>query len=298
MKIKLYNKVWERGISWKSFICIIGTILLCGFSTFQGSFPEVNEISLYAWLHYSREELLLMGEQASAYFMMVNFRDMEWFIVFLPLLAAFPTVSDFAEQWFSGYYYPSISRKTRKYYTTKWVFRAALQGFACVVCGILIYFVLVYCKFPHYEEFNLDAESSIIAMSYGTTALKRFATLFLMVFHTGLLAAIFAMSAVLLTVLCKDSFFAVSSLVLMEYFSAKLYAGYEGGLIERYYMQEQEVPVFNRILRFVFPSNHLYYDQSFSREYGIGYWFYLMFAAILIAGIWLWLYRKIRKRNE
>lgn len=297
MKIKIYNKVWESGISWKFFICIIGIILLCGFGTFQGSFPEVNEISLYAWLHYSREELLLMGEQASAYFMMVNFRDMEWFIVFLPLLAAFPTVTDFAEQWFSGYYYFSISRKTQKMYATKWMLRAALHGFTCVVCGILIYFILVYFKFPLYGEFNLDADSSIIAMAYGTTALKRFVTLFLMVFHTGLLAAIFAMSAVLFTVLYKDSFFAVSSLVLMEYFSAKLYAGYEEGLIKRYYMQEQEVPMFNKILRFVFPSNHLYYDQSFSREYSIGYGVYLIFAVALIVGIWLWFYRKIKRRN-
>ncbi|MEY8237157.1 hypothetical protein AALA36_15775 [Lachnospiraceae bacterium 66-29] len=297
MKLKIYNKLLVNRISWKFLICVLGTILLCGFSTFQGSFPEVNEISFYAWLHYSREELLLMGEQASAFYVMVTFRDMEWFIVFLPLLAAFSTATDFAGQWFSGYYYSSISRKTRKKYAVEWMLRAALQGASCIICGILIYFMLAYCKFPHYGEFGVDADSSIIAMTYGATALKRFVTLFLMVFHTGLLAAIFAMSSVLLTILCKDSFFAVSSLVLMEYFSSKLYAGYEEGLIKQYYMQGQEVPMFNSILRFFFPSNHLYYDQSFSIEYGIGYWFYLIFAGLLIVGIWLWFYKCSREHG-
>lgn len=295
--MKVYEKVWRNCISWKFVLCVLGTVLLCGFSTFLGSYPLVNETSLYAWLHYSREELLLMGENASAYSVMITFEGMEWFAVLLPLLAAFPTVTDFTGQWFGGYYYPSISRKTRRKYAAEWMLKAALQGFACIVSGILIYFILAYFKFPHYGEFGLDADSSLIAMAYGTTAAKRLATLLFKVFHVGLIAAVLSMSSVLLTVLCKDGFFAVSSLTLMEYFSHKLYMGYEGWLIERYYYQEQEVPLSYRIGRFFFPSNHLYYDQGFTSEYGISYWFYLIFVGLLIAGIGIWFFKMVKGRN-
>lgn len=295
--MKIFNHIYGKRVPWKFAACLLGTVLLCGFGRFVGSAPEVEEISFYAWIRYSREELLLMGEEASAYSVMASFRDMEWFIVFLPLLAAFSTVTDFAEQWFSGYYYPSISRKTRRRYAAEWMLRAAFRGFACIVAGILVYFLLVYCKFPRYEEFGLDTDASMIAMAYGKTEAQRFLTLVFKVFHTGLLAAVFAMGSVALTVFWKDSFFAVSGLVLVEYFSKKLYGAYEGSLIVRYYSQGQEVPTIGRIFRFFFPSNHLYYDQSFAFEYGVGYWLYLVFTGVGIAGIWIWFYRMVKRRD-
>ncbi len=290
-------RAWGHPISWRVALCVLGTALLCGCSTFLGSFPEKNELTLYAWLHYSREELFLMGEQASAYFVMVTFQNMEWFAAFLPLLSAFLVVADFSGQWFGGYYYFSISRKSRKKYAAEWMVRAGLQSFFCIVCGILVYFLLVSCKFPHYGEFHISADSSIVAMGYGATAGKRFATLFLKVFHIGLLAAVSGMASVALTVLCKDGFFSISSLVLVEYFSKKLYETYEGGLIARFYNQGQEVPMPYKAIRFLFPSNHLYYDQSFSNEYGIGYWLYLVFLALLAAGIWEWFYWMVKRRD-
>lgn len=297
MKIKKCDKIWKVRVPWKFLICVLGTLLLCGFSRFYGNAGSTEEVSLYAWLHYSREELLLMGEQASAYFVMISFSDMEWFMVLLPLLAAFPTVTDFAEQWFGGYYYPSISRKTRKRYAAEWMLRAALRGFFCIVTGIFIYFILVYCKFPHYGEFGVDANSSMIAMAYGANAGKRLAVLLIKVLHTGLLAAVLAMCAVLLVALCKDGFFAISSLVLTEYFSKKLHSAYEGELIVRYFNRGKEEPMLCKIIRFFFPSNHLYYDQTFYVEYGIGYWLYLIFIGLLIAGIFLWFYRLVKRRN-
>ena len=298
MNIKKNNEGWTMHIPWKYLFCVLGTVLLCGFSGFQGNHLGTDEVSLYAWLHYSRQELLQMGELASDYFVMSCFTGMQWFVVILPVLAALPAVSDFAEQWFGGYYYSAISRTTRRKYAAKWMLKAAWQGFACVVAGILIYFILVYLKFPHYGEFGLEADNSMIAMAYGATAGKRLMVLVLKVFHIGLLAAIFSMSSVALTVLCKEGFFAISSLALVEYFSKKLGSAYEGLMIEQYYNKGlDDVPLSCKLVRFLFPSNHLYYDQSFSVEFGIGYWLYLIFAGLLIVGICLWFYKMVKGRN-
>ena len=284
-------------LSGKFLICILGTVLLCGFGQFPGSAGYKDEISLFAWLRYSQNELLAMGENASAYSVMVSFHDMEWFAVLMPLLASFPAVTDFAGQWSSGYYYPSISRKTRRKYAAGWMLRAAFAGFACIVSGICIYFILAWFKFPHFEEFGLDTESSMIAMAYGTTAGKRFLTLVVKVFHTGLLAAILAMGSIAFTVVCCDGFFAISSLTLLEYFSIKLSSAYEGWMFTHFYNQGREETMPSKIVRFFFPSNHLYYDQSFTYQYGVGYWLYLIFAVLLAVGIWLWFYRMVKKRD-
>ncbi len=298
MKVKKMKERWAMHIPWKYLLCVLGMVLLCGFSGFQGNPLGTDEISLYAWLHYSRQELLQMGELASDYSVMSCLTGMQWFVVILPVLAAFPAVTDFAGQWFGGYYYPSISRTTRRKYAAKWMMKAAWQGFACVVAGILIYFILVYLKFPHYGEFGLEADNSMIAMAYGATAGKRLLVLALKVFHIGLLAAVFSMGSVALTVVCKEGFFAISSLALVEYFSQKLSSAYEGLMIVRYYNKGlEDVPLSCKLVRFLFPSNHLYYDQSFSYEYGVGYWLYLIFAGLLIAGICLWFYKMVKGRN-
>ena len=62
-------------IPWKYLFCVLGTVLLCGFSGFQGNHLGTDEVSLYAWLHYSRQELLQMGELASDYFVMSCLAD-------------------------------------------------------------------------------------------------------------------------------------------------------------------------------------------------------------------------------
>ncbi len=105
------------------------------------------------------------------------------------------------------------------------------------------------------------------------------------------------MGSIALTVACGDAFFAISSLTLMEYFSKKLGSAYEGWMIARFYNQGHEEPMAYKIVRFFFPSNHLYYDRSFAYEYGAGYWLYLVFAVLFAAGIWLWFYRMVKKRD-
>lgn len=125
-------------MSWKFCLCVVGVVLLCSCSRFQGSF---DKISLSAWLCDSREELLQMGESASAYSVMAGFQDMEWFAVLLPLLASFGSVTDFAGQWFSGYIQIQNVPKSPKVPIHK--------GFFCFCNVLKIAFYNKITTFPH-----------------------------------------------------------------------------------------------------------------------------------------------------
>lgn len=148
-------------VSGKYLICIVGIMLLCFTSRFPGSDVDLHEMTLMAFVTYGKSQLLQMGEMASSYSVAVSFRDMEWFIVLLPVMSVLPVVSEFAEEWFSGHYYMSISRTTRIKYTMKWMTKAAAETFVGVVSGIILYFILVYIKFPVYLLSGDAAESKI-----------------------------------------------------------------------------------------------------------------------------------------
>lgn len=81
-------------VSGKYLICIVGIMLLCFTSRFPGSDVDLHEMTLMAFVTYGKSQLLQMGEMASSYSVAVSFRDMEWFIVLLPVMSVLPVVSE------------------------------------------------------------------------------------------------------------------------------------------------------------------------------------------------------------
>ncbi len=80
-------------VSGKYLICIVGIMLLCFTSRFPGSDVDLHEMTLMAFVTYGKSQLLQMGEMASSYSVAVSFRDMEWFIVLLPVMSVLPVVT-------------------------------------------------------------------------------------------------------------------------------------------------------------------------------------------------------------
>lgn len=219
IKLKVIN---NRKL-WICCLCIVTTTLLCFLSPFPGGDPDVKETVLKVWLSTDREQLLQMDEMASIYSVAAGFRNMEWFIVLLPLVAVVPGIFEFSEVWFGGNFYLTALRGTKKQFTGKCLLESAWKAFLCVGSGIVLYIVLVAVKFLPLDAYVNDVSESMIAMVYGETLLQRIGWLLLAIVHTGLLAAVFAITALVLTVLWGDSFFAISSLVLLEYFSKNLH---------------------------------------------------------------------------
>ena len=196
-----------------------------------------------------------------------------------------------------GDFYLTALRGTKKQFTGKCLLESAWKAFLCVGSGIVLYIVLVAVKFLPLDAYVNDVSESMIAMVYGETLLQRIGWLLLAIVHTGLLAAVFAITALVLTVLWGDSFFAISSLVLLEYFSKKLASGYVGVVYERYESGGLTVPFKARLVDFLFPSNHLFYDRSFQYEFGVSYWGYAIFISLWMGGIAFLFYWQVRRRN-
>ena len=293
IKLKVIN---NRKL-WICCLCIAATTLLCFFSLFPGGDPDAKETVLEVWLKTDRAQLLQMDEMACIYSVAAGFRNMEWFIVLLPLVAVVPGIFEFSEVWFGGNFYLNALRGTKKQFARKWLIESAWKAFVCVGCGIVLYIVLVAVKFLPLDAYVNDVSESMIAMVYGETLFQRIGWLLLAIVHTGLLAAVFAITALVLTVLWGESFFAISSLVLLEYFSKKMASGYVGVVYERYESSGQVVPLKARLIDFLFPSNHLFYDRSFQYEFGIPYFGYAIFTGLWMGGIALLFYWQVRRRN-
>ena len=293
IKLKVIN---NRKL-WICCLCVVAMALLCFLSPFPSGDPDVKETVLKVWLSTDRAQLLQMDEMASIYSVAAGFRNMEWFIVLLPLVAVVPGIFEFSEVWFGGNFYLNALRGTKKQFARKWLIENAWKAFVCVGCGILLYIMLVAVKFLPLNAYVNDVSESMIVMVYGEMLLQRIGWLLLAIVHMGLLAAVFAITALVLTVLWGESFFAISSLVLLEYFSKKMASGYVGVVYERYESGGLPVPLKVRLVEFLFPSNHLFYDRSFQYEFGVSYWGYAIFIILWMGGIALLFCWQVRRRN-
>lgn len=116
IKLKVIN---NRKL-WICCLCIVAMTLLCFLSPFPSGDPDVKETVLKVWLSTDREQLLQMDEMASIYSVAAGFRNMEWFIVLLPLVAVVPGIFEFSEVWFGGNFYLTALRGTKKQFARKW----------------------------------------------------------------------------------------------------------------------------------------------------------------------------------
>ncbi|MCD8299774.1 MAG: hypothetical protein LUC41_01140 [Clostridiales bacterium] len=278
----------QRFFSGKLVFAVLLVFALCFCSTFMGD--AEGKTMFQALFCYSKEELASMGEGAAAYMGLMGFRDSEWFPVLLPVLVSFPWVYDFTGQWFSGNYYLAVSRMSRKTYALRTMIRAAGTGFFILAAGVLLYAACLWICFPHYS--TNDPAVSALAMTYGATVLQRAAYFIKSLLHTGLLAALLAMLSVVLAVVLKDRFLALTLPVLAGYMSVKLSAvcrtaGHAGGNSKG-----------GGLVMFLFPSEHLYYDRLFAYSFGLSYGFYLFFLvvmAVLLTGLLMcW----VNRRND
>ena len=93
IKLKVIN---NRKL-WICCLCVVAMALLCFLSPFPSGDPDVKETVLKVWLSTDSAQLLQMDEMASIYSVAAGFRNMEWFIVLLPLVAVVPGIFEFSE---------------------------------------------------------------------------------------------------------------------------------------------------------------------------------------------------------
>ena len=146
IKLKVIN---NRKL-WICCLCIVTTTLLCFLSPFPGGDPDVKETVLKVWLSTDREQLLQMDEMASIYSVAAGFRNMEWFIVLLPLVAVVPGIFEFSEVWFGGNFLSDcIAGNEEAVYRKMFCWKVHGKHFYVLeveLCFILCWLLLNFCR--------------------------------------------------------------------------------------------------------------------------------------------------------
>lgn len=279
------------------WMAVLVVFFLCLCSNTMGA--EAVREDTVVWnmlLHDTREGLYDRGEEYCAYYVIMSFRNMEWFAVLLPLTAAFPFLHNFADEWLTGSYYMCMARQERRHYALVKMSAAAITGCLTMCFGVLLYAAVVTLKFPSYESFHLMKDESMIAFLYGEGILQRLLAFMKSLLHVGMLGGISSLAALLLVTACKDRFFALTIPMMAAYLSTKA-ANYYLLFVRSTYEWETP-PLKIQLLELLIPSMYLNLEQSFRYWFGIPdvFWYgYLLLVMIMLT---LVMCRIAERRND
>lgn len=284
MIIDIKNGISSALCSFRFWVAVLVVFFLCLCSNTMGVGAGREETVVWNMLlHDTQEGLYSQGEEYSAYYVIMSFRNMEWFAVLLPLVAAFPFLHNFADEWLTGNYYMGIARQGRRHYALVKMFAAAITGCLVICSGVLMYVAVVTLKFPSYESFHLMEDESTVAFLYGAGKSQRLLAFIKSLLHVGMLGGISSMVALLLVTACKDRFFALTIPMMAAYLSTKA-ANYYLLFVRNTYGWETP-PLKVELMELLIPSMYLNLEQSFRYWFGISdfFWYgYLLLIMLLL----------------
>lgn len=132
-------------------------------------------------------EILESDYSLSSYFIMKSGLA-GYFVMFIPILAAFPFIPNFCAERNSGLIRFTIQREGKfRYYITKFL-SAILGGGAAVLLGYILFIAIIYCLFPSIQNYGLSADE--ISMVMGKEPVIQGILIFLGVFLYGCVSSV------------------------------------------------------------------------------------------------------------
>lgn len=201
----------------KFLISIFLVFLLCLLSDAPSVSARVPLSVLDEIVKMRREIWLEKGVKFSAPSIFFGFDYSIWYSVILPVIAAFPVIYNFSDEWFGDNYIMTLSRSGYKKYTIGKFLSAFITGFMTAILGLLLFGITVSLIFPSVNEFA-NAEQLYLNGAYAEPA-KAIAA---KVINNSLICGFYAVFAIFLCLIIKDKFFSLSVLMVINYFSMKL----------------------------------------------------------------------------
>lgn len=121
---------------------LLGLFALC----FTGAFTYLDEREVSAWIlltQYSRE-IQCQYSSPNVYISAFN----NWFLLFLPIVAAFPTIPLFCDEYTSRYSLSIVNRIGLRRYVRKTFFAAVFWAVLLVLGALALYGLVVGIAFP------------------------------------------------------------------------------------------------------------------------------------------------------
>lgn len=231
-----------------------------------------------------REIWLEKGIRFSAPSVFFGFDYSIWYSVILPVIAAFPVIYNFSDEWFGDNYIMTLSRSGYKKYTIGKFLSAFITGFMTAILGLLLFGITVSLIFPSVNEFA-NAEQLYLNGAYAEPA-KAIAA---KVINNSLICGFYAVFAIFLCLIIKDKFFSLSVLMVINYFSMKLEIKF---MNSEAFLNNEEI----RWLRIFFPNcqKDMYY--FFPDYFDISFCYYIPIVVLLCLGISVISFYLIKRR--
>lgn len=226
------------------------------------------------------------GVRFSAASVFFGFDNSIWYSIILPVIAAFPVIYNFSDEWFSDNYIMTLSRSGHKEYTLGKILSAFVTGFITTICGLLLFAATIYLIFPSLNEYT-DGDSLYLSSAYS----KPLAAILAKLLNNALISGFYAVFAILICLVIRDKFFTLSILMVINYFSMKLEIKF---LNSEAFMKNESI----RWLRIFFPNSQKDIYYFFPDYLNISFYYYIPIIAFvsLIIGILSFYFIKRRYR--
>lgn len=280
---QLLQNVWNLRFGLAVILCAF-TCMLPTISYGNGMVYQSNSVLKYFFMG-GFEEFAMDSIEFSSGAIINNFLYSPWFSMLILMICAFPAVSLFADEYYSGMLYFTLSKTSINAYSVVKFTGAVLSGGMVFLWGFGVYVLLINLRFPDIGEYPQEMLLSY-QMMYGNTDILHFITMGL---HITIVAMLSVSIVLMLSTFLNDRYFLYGLPMLIVFFAERL-AMYMGSIYMEIYNEGQ-----GWWMIFV-PSYYPAFLQTFERNVGLPYTFFLLLALAEMVVIFLIFRKQIGKR--
>ena len=239
-------------------------------------FDEITKMRYDVWLD--------KGIQFSSLSVFFGFDNSVWYSIVFPVIAAFPVIYNFSDEWFGDNYIMSLSRCGYKKYTIGKFVSAFITGMMTAVCGLLLFGLTVFAVFPSSSEFG-GAQQLFLSGVYSEPLNAVIAK----ALNSALVCGACAVLSLFLCLVIRDKFFTLGILMAAFYFSDKLNTKFINSDL---FINNEDI----RWLCILFPSRQKDIYDLFPDYLGISFYYYVIAVALIAAVLGIVSYHLIKRR--
>jgi len=224
IKVNLIKVLTSTGF----YACVLLMLVLCFTARAYDDIAENKSYSVIGVLaEFSREEMLA-NSSFSAY-QILSCVSSGWLSLFIPIIAAFPLMPLICDGRESKSVRYSAFRSTKFSFSTGNLFTAMMSGGLAVLCGFVLFAVLVYTLFPNISEYAPELKESAEWWISGTYPLfEKYGYPYLVALdfvEMFLYGALSAVPALIMTAFMKNKYLVLCIPFFMKYTAMQLHTG-------------------------------------------------------------------------
>lgn len=210
------------------YACVLLTVLLCFTAQAYYDITENRNYSVIGVLSEFTREEMLTDSQFSAY-QILSCVSSGWLSLFIPIIAAFPLMPLICDERESKCVRYSAFRSAKFSFSTGNFLTALMSGGLAVLCGFVLFAVLVYTLFPNISEYAPELKESAEWWISGTYPLfEKYGYPYLVALdfvEMFLYGALSAIPALIMTAFMKNKYLVLCIPFFLKYLVMQLHTG-------------------------------------------------------------------------